>query len=117
MALLDRYRGRTSDNQALTFSVTFDETVYLIEPAGELDMATAPALEAEIERAERSDAKEIILDLSGLESIDSTGIWVLIRAARRSRMSGDRLRFLRGTGQIERVMVLCRLHERLPFKE
>ena len=117
MALLDRYRARAPNDQALTLSVTSDETVYLIEPAGELDLATASALEAEIERAERSEAHEIILDLSGLDTIDSTGIWVLIRAARRSRMSGDRLRFLRGTGQIERVMVLCRLHERLPFKE
>jgi anti-sigma B factor antagonist len=115
MAILERSRGRIPD--LLTFSVTADETVYLIEPTGELDLATAPALEAEIERADRSSVREIIIDLSGLESIDSTGIWVLIRAARRSRMSGDRLRFLRGTGQIERVMVLCRLHERLPFKE
>lgn len=117
MALLDRYRGRAPGSQSLTFSVTYDDTVYLIEPKGELDLATAAALETEIERAERSDANEIIIDLSGLESIDSTGIWVLIRAARRSRMSGDRLRLLRGSGQIERVMVLCRLHERLPFKE
>ncbi len=117
MALLERYRGRIPEDHSFAVSVTADETVYLIEPSGELDLATAGELEAEIERAERSDASEIILDLSGLESIDSSGIWVLIRAARRSRMSGDRLRFLRGTGQIERVMVLCRLHERLPFKE
>jgi anti-sigma B factor antagonist len=117
VALLDRYRGLAPQNQALNVSVTADDTVYLIEPRGELDLATAPALQTEIERAEASDAREIVLDMSGLDSIDSTGIWVLIRAARRSRMSGDRLRFLRGTGQIERVMVLCRLHERLPFKD
>jgi anti-sigma B factor antagonist len=117
MALLSRFRGRLPESQRIELSVTFDETVYLIEPRGELDLATAPELEEELERAERSSADEIVVDLSGLESIDSSGIWVLIRAARRSGMSGDRLRLLRGNGQIERVMVLCGLHERLPFKD
>jgi len=59
------------------------EGVYLIAIRGELDLHTAPQLE---ERLEGLDAN-VILDLSGCEFIDSTGIGLIVRTWQ--RLEGD----------------------------
>lgn len=96
-------------------SLWFDESLFVIELYGELDLATAPEVEGAIARAEETSAVTILVDLSGLAFIDSTGVRVLLTASRRSRAGNDRLRFLRGGGQIERTFALCGLDRRLPF--
>ena len=96
-------------------SVTYDETVVLIELFGSLDLSDVAELESCVRQAERSDAREIVIDLSDVTMIDSAGMTALVKITRRSQMSGARVRFLRGTGQVEWVMRLCRLHDRLPF--
>jgi anti-sigma B factor antagonist len=117
MASLDRKPPQQSPPDSMSLSLSYDGDVFLIELFGELDLASAPELEQVIARAEATDAGQIVVDLSGLEFIDSTGISLLIRSAHRSNMNAGRLRLLRGTGQVERVMRLCRLHGRLPFAD
>jgi anti-sigma B factor antagonist len=46
---------------------------------GELDLASAPALEAAIARLCRDGASEIVLDLSQLTFIDSTGVRTILQ--------------------------------------
>ncbi len=53
--------------------------VWVVQVVGELDMGTAPQLEAEIERAP-GDEEPLLVDLSGCEFIDSTGIALIVRA-------------------------------------
>jgi anti-anti-sigma factor len=57
----------------------------------------------------------ILVDLSALQFIDSSGIRVLLDASRRSSVGTDRIRLLRGTGQVERALALCGVRDRLPF--
>lgn len=107
-------RSSSGDGQ-LALTLTYDHSVFVIELYGELDIASAPELETVVERAEETEAREILIDLSGLEFMDSVGITAIVKAARRSKLRGDRVRFLRATGQVDRVLTLCRLNERLPF--
>jgi hypothetical protein len=44
-----------------------------IEARGELDISNAQALDVELERASLSEVERIIVDLSGLDSIDLIG--------------------------------------------
>lgn len=87
---------------------------YVIELAGELDLRSEGELVTELERAEASDAQEIVLDLSRLEFIDSTGIKVLVLAANRSRASG-RLGLLRGPEEVQHVLRIAEVESELPF--
>jgi anti-sigma B factor antagonist len=48
--------------------------------AGELDLATASDLDASILRACRDGAKQVVLDLSDLVFVDSTGLRAVIAA-------------------------------------
>jgi anti-anti-sigma factor len=82
---------------------------------GELDLGSSPELEAEIELAERSDAVRIVIDVNGLNFIDSTGLRVLLVAKRRADCDGNRLRFTRGSGQVADMFRLTALDQTLPF--
>ncbi|MDQ2675876.1 MAG: STAS domain-containing protein, partial [Actinomycetota bacterium] len=91
-----------------SMSTSFDGSVFVVELFGELDALRAPEVEAVMRRAEGSPADLILVDLSALHFIDFSGIQVLMNAAKRSQ-AGGRMRFLRGVGQVERVLKICGL--------
>lgn len=84
---------------------------------GELDLASAPLLQAEIESAERDDAALIVLDLDDLEFIDSTGLRIVLAAHERSQERGQTLALTRGSQQVRRLMSITRAGEHLRILE
>lgn len=57
--------------------------------AGELDMASSPTLAEELQKAASSGEGSVILEVSELTFIDSTGLRVLIEFAGQLGESGD----------------------------
>lgn len=92
-----------------------DGDTYAIELFGELDLDGAPAVEEELVRSEESDATSIVIDLRRLEFIDSTGIRLVVMAAK--RCDEGRLTILRGPKQVHRVFEITDLADRLPFAD
>ena len=88
---------------------------HVIALSGELDLADAARVAEELVRAEQTDASRIILDLSGLQFIDTSGVRLIIEADARSRANGTRLRLVRGPRAVRRVFEIVGLNERLPF--
>jgi anti-sigma B factor antagonist len=99
----------------LTMSSEREGDMHTIVLAGELDVAAADRVQHELERVEASDALSIVVDLSGLTFMDSTGVRLLIQAQARSRADSDRLLVLRGPGPVQRVFELCGVDDLLPF--
>jgi anti-sigma B factor antagonist len=88
----------------------------LIALSGELDLSGAPALDQEIETlAVRPDVLRVILDLRGLEFLDSSGLRVVALAERRLTGQGRSLVLVRGSETIQRVFEITRMTERLEF--
>jgi anti-anti-sigma factor len=54
---------------------------------GELDIASAPLLEAALSEHRAAEAS-VVLDLSGITFMDSSGLKVLVRAANEARSNG-----------------------------
>jgi len=90
-----------------------DGDAYVVELIGELDLDGASAVEAELLAAEATDAASIVVDLGGLEFIDSTGIRLMVMAAERNE--DGRFTIVRGTKQVHRVFEITDLADRLPF--
>lgn len=90
-----------------------DGDAHVVELIGELDLDGAPAVEQELLAAEATDAPSIVVDLGGLEFIDSTGIRLIVMAAERSE--GGRFTLRRGSKQVHRVFEITDLADRLPF--
>ena len=91
--------------------------IHTVRLAGELDLATAVDVERELERVEATDAASIVLDLSGLTFMDSTGVRLVVNAHTRSAAGGRRLALLRGQTAVQRVMELSGVNGLLPFAD
>jgi anti-sigma B factor antagonist len=88
---------------------------YVIEFYGEFDLAGVELAARELRRCAETDVEEIIVDLSGLDFIDSSGLHVLVQSYTSDRRNGNRFRFLRGPEPVQRVMEVTCLDTRLPF--
>jgi len=64
---------------------TPNDTTCLLEVEGEVDVYTSPQLKQEIVNLTDTGVKHIIIDLSKVEYLDSTGLGVLIGALKRLR--------------------------------
>lgn len=93
--------------------VRTDGRAAIIVVSGELDLASSPALESELEQVERSDSELLVLDLRELEFMDSTGLSVIVRAHRRLSDDGRSLCLVRGPQQVQRLLDLTGVAERL----
>jgi anti-sigma B factor antagonist len=85
----------------------------VIAVSGELDLASSPALEAELDRVFDSDEPVVILDLRQLDFMDSTGLSVLIRAHQTAENADRRLWLVKGPPQVQRLLTLTGVGERL----
>jgi anti-anti-sigma factor len=101
--------------QGLEISVRMEDGVFLIELAGELDLTSRADFDRALAEAEASDAARILIDLDGLDFIDSTGLQGILAAKRRLAMHPDRLRVTRGTGFVADMFRLTALDKTLPF--
>lgn len=84
---------------------------------GELDLASAPLLQSEIESAEADLATLVVLDLDDLQFIDSTGLRIILAAHERSQARGQMLAVTRGSQQVQRLMSITGAGEHLRIVE
>jgi anti-sigma B factor antagonist len=80
---------------------------------GELDLAGVPLLENKAESASREHPAEIVLDLRGLEFIDSTGLRMILSLDKRAAERGQTFALVRGPEQVQRLMNMTRVDEHL----
>ncbi|MEZ5145058.1 MAG: STAS domain-containing protein [Acidimicrobiales bacterium] len=71
--------------------VTTRDGWVIVAFVGELDLATAPAARTAIVRGLGADAANLVLDLSGLDFLDSLGLGVVVSALKRVRARGGEL--------------------------
>jgi anti-sigma B factor antagonist len=116
MALNGDVRLVESENPGgLEILVREQGTTMRIEMAGEWDLAGRDAARAAIARALAGGPECVLLDLSRLEFIDSSGLHVTIELAERAAAANVRLVILPGPQAVQRVFELTGLLERLPF--
>jgi len=91
--------------------------VHTIALTGEMDLSNAGEVERELLHAESTDARSIVLDLSGLQFMDSAGIRLLIAADARSRADSCRLTLTRPPATVARVLCIAGVDGLLPFSD
>ena len=98
------------------FRVLTNESGSRVEIAiqGELDLATAPQLDAEFERVGALDGIEVVVvDLRELAFLDSTGLEAIVKFDARSRAAGVELAVVRGPRAVERLFAVMQLDRKL----
>jgi anti-sigma B factor antagonist len=99
----------------LSFETSIAGRTAVIALSGELDLAGAAALEDELGRLEPGPLDAIVLDLSGVTFMDSSGLRLIAVASQRAQESGRRLALVPGGDQVMRVFEITRMRERLDF--
>jgi anti-anti-sigma factor len=80
---------------------------------GELDLSTVAKVQDELRRVEESAPATVVIDLSKLRFLDSTGLRCIVTADERAREEGRRMVIVRGPDPVQRVFAITRLEERL----
>jgi anti-sigma B factor antagonist len=83
---------------------------------GELDMASAPALEGMLQELCEGGAQELVVDLSELTFMDSTGLNAILKSRTLCAEHVCDLGLIPGRRPVQRVFELTHLLDRLPFR-
>jgi anti-anti-sigma factor len=100
----------------LEFETTRNGSVAIVRPTGELDLSGAAVLETELDRlAEDPELATVVLDMRGLEFMDSSGLRLVVVTDMRARDAGRRFSLIRGGETVHRVFEITRMSDRLDF--
>jgi anti-sigma B factor antagonist len=86
---------------------------HIVHVTGELDVATAPRLEAALTR-DRAAGDRLIIDLAELRFMDSTGLRALLRGRAAAEEGGWELYLRHIPGPVQRVFDLAGVHAAVP---
>ena len=115
-----------SELEPFAIEVQRREHVAIVQPRGELDLATVETLRSGLDAAiaetlhavlddGMETAARVVLDLRGLSFIDSTGLHLLVALDQRAERDGFLLTLLAPAAPIDRTIQLCGLDQVLPF--
>ncbi len=78
----------------------------LLAVSGEVDIATAPRLRKQLDELMEMDQTDVVVDLDGIDFLDSTGLGVLVGALKRLRARGGELHLICTQPRIHKVFDL-----------
>lgn len=79
--------------------------------SGEIDLATVPQLTAAFDQGLAADPTTVVLDLSAVTFVDSTGIGAIVGLRNATRIAGIALTLVPGPANVMRVLTLSGLTE------
>ena len=89
---------------------TTDAGVVVIRPEGRLNMTVAPALREQLHGLVRDGKTRLVVDLSAVDAIDSSGLGALISGLKAARQGNGDLRIAAPCEQVKAVLELTNLN-------
>ncbi len=90
-----------------------DATV--VSATGEVDVFTAPSLDERLSSLQEAGTHRIVVDLSAVSFLDSTGLGVLVKGLKRARESGGWIRLVVTTDRIRKIFAITGLDAAMPI--
>jgi anti-sigma B factor antagonist len=88
----------------------------IVSVYGEVDVATAPSLRELLIGLVGDGAVRLVLDLEGVDFLDSTGLGTIISALKRVRTHGGDLRLVCTQARIARLFEITGLDKAVPLQ-
>ena len=86
-----------------------------VRAIGELDLATVPALDDQLAELRDAGIRRLILDLRGLDFIDSTGLRLILEYDALARNDGFSIALIKGPDAVQRIFEITGTTAQLPF--
>jgi anti-anti-sigma factor len=85
-----------------------EEGALVVAPRGDLDLASAPSIQAALQSLEPDD-RALVLDLRKVDFLDTSGIRIVVEARRLADTGGYRFAVVRGSPRIHRIFEIAGL--------
>jgi anti-anti-sigma factor len=89
--------------QPFSVSVVPNRAEVLVVASGELDLASAGALEREVQEVSRRGFARIVIDLRDVTFLDSAGLRLLLSLRNDAKRAGPALALMRGPQRVQRI--------------
>lgn len=90
------------------------ESATVVHVAGELDALSAPELDEYMEIIAAQEPSVVVLDLSGVDFMDSSGLGMCIKSRKRVRDAGGDMLLVVTTPRVMRVLEITGLNQSIP---
>lgn len=90
-----------------------DDGLMHVVLAGELDLSTVEKVEHELLRIEEQRPTTVVLDLSRVTFLDSSGLRLIVGADQRAQREKRRFAVVRGPETVQRVFAITHLDEKI----
>ena len=100
-----------SDDQGLTVDISERDGVAVLAPQGDVDMNASPALRASIRPLVSKDKSRVVIDLSGVPYMDSSGVATLVEAMKLVRNHKGSLALCGMNDRVRGIFEIARLDQ------
>src|SRR5436190_7937154 len=90
---------------------------WVITIAGELDIATSPKVRELLSDAARDDEKPLVIDLTGCDFVDSTGLATLLHGAKPAQNGESNVALVCVGGEVRKLLELTAIDRTIPVYE
>ena len=111
-----RRPGRLKAMPAFSIDETAREDGVDLDLAGDLDMSATFALEPVLDRLLADDPRGLVLDLEGVDFVDSSGLGLLVATHERATREGVDMAITGVGPEIQRVFAIAGLDGGLPVR-
>ena len=99
--------GDAAQDGTAAITVEHDPKGVTVRLVGELDLSTVPDLARVLDRFTGDEPERLLLDLDGVEFMDSTGLAAIVHAQQAADMNGYRLTVRYSSPQVHRLFELA----------
>jgi anti-sigma B factor antagonist len=90
---------------------------YIVTVSGEVDLATSPDLDAAVIAGLESGTNSVIIDLTDVSFMDSSGLGVIVRALKRCREAEIELDLVISNDRVLKVFGITGLDQVIPIHD
>lgn len=91
--------------------VTRQDSKAVIQPAGDVVAASVAALRSTMRGIVGDGVRELVMDLTNVQMVDSSGIGLLISAHNSLRRTGGRLAVIHASPEVLDLLMTMRIHQ------
>ena len=99
----------------LQLATRHEGDVAIVSATGEVDVFTAPGLDAELDAVIADGHCRLVIDLSDVAFLDSTGLGVLVKVPKHSREAGGWLHLVVTGDRIRKIFEITGLDASIPI--
>ena len=109
--------GESMNQKPFDASQQIVRDAWVITVVGELDIATSPRVRELLSEAARDENRPLVIDLTGCDFVDSTGLATLLHGAKPAQNGESNVALVSSGGEVRKLLELTAIDRTIPVYE